>query len=123
HVGMQETLWVFGLLLVAVAYAAVSSIAGDQIVLVGLDVMLSAAAIGIPLEALYFLLLALALHTNHRAPKGWYWRSFEHHGLLSTAQRMYILPFFYTGALAFLGIVIGISICILGFLALAFRNN
>ena len=120
---MQETLWVLGLLLVAVAYAAVSSIAGDQIVLVGLDVMLSAAAIGIPLEALYFLLLAVALHTNRRAPKGWYWRSFEHHGSLSTGQRMYILPFFYTGALAFLGIVIGITICILGFVALVVRNR
>lgn len=119
---MQETLWVFGLLLVAVAYAAVSSVAGDQIVYVGLDVMLSSAAFGIPLEALYFLLLALALHANRLAPKGWYWRSFEHHDSLSTSQRIYILPFFYTGALAFLGIVIGISICILGFAALTFRN-
>lgn len=120
---MQETLWVLGLLIVAVAYAAVSSIAGDQIVLFGLDVMLSAAAFGIPLEALYFLLLGVALHINRRATKGWYWRSFEHHDSLSTPQRMYILPIFYTGALAFLGIVIGITICVLGFVALVIRSR
>lgn len=111
------------LLLVAVAYAAVSSVAGDQLLLVGLDVMLASAAVGIPLEALYFLLLAWALHANRRAHRGWYWRSFDHHDSLSPAQRRFILPIFYTGALAFLGIVLGISICILGFLALVFHPS
>lgn len=115
---MQETLWVLGLLLLAIAYAAVSSVGGDQLVLVGMDVMLGAAAVGIPLEALYFLLMALALRGSQRAPKGWYWRSFEHHDKLFPSQRVYILPAFYLGALAFLGIVLGITICILGFIAL-----
>jgi hypothetical protein len=119
---MLETLLVVGLLLIALAYAAVSSIAGDQLLLVGLDVMLNAAAFGIPLEALYFLLLAWALHANRSAPKGWYWRSFEHHGSLSPTQRPFILPIFYAGALSFLGIVIGISICVLGFIALVLRG-
>lgn len=120
---MQEALWVLGLLLLACAYAVVSAVAGDQLLWVGLDVMLSSAAVGIPLEVVYFFLLALALHTNRRAPKGWYWRPFEHHDSLSSAQRLYILPPYYAGGLAFLGIVLGIAICVLGFLALAFYNQ
>ncbi|HTU59992.1 MAG TPA: hypothetical protein VMF89_16180 [Polyangiales bacterium] len=119
---MLEALWVLGLLLLACAYAIVSAMAGDELVLVGLDVMLSSAAVGVPLEVIYFFLLALALHANRRAVKGWYWRSFEHHGSLSHAQRLYILPPFYVGALAFLGIVLGIVICVLGFLALVVHN-
>jgi hypothetical protein len=119
---MQEALWVLGLLLLACAYAVVSAVAGDALLLVGLDVMLSSAAVGIPLEVVYFLMLAWALHANRRAAKGWYWRSFEHHGGLSPAQRRYILPPFYAGALAFLGIVLGIVICVLGFVALVMHN-
>jgi hypothetical protein len=119
---MQETLWVLGMLLAAFAYAAVSSLAGDQLLLVGLDVMLASAAFGIPLELLYFLTLAWALHKNRRAPKGWYWRSFEHHDSLSPTQRPVVLPIFYAGALAFLGIVLGIAICVLGFIGLFFGS-
>lgn len=120
---MQEALWVLGLLLLACAYAVASAIGGDELLLVGLDVMLSSAAVGIPLEVVYFLLLAWALHANRRAAKGWYWRSFEHHGNLSQSQRLYILPTFYAGALAFLGIVLGIVICVLGFVALVMHNQ
>ena len=119
---MQEALWVLGLLLLACAYAIVSAVAGDELLLVGLDVMLSSAAVGIPLELIYFVLLAWALHANRRAVKGWYWRSFEHHGSLSHGQRWYILPPFYGGALAFLGIVLGIVICVLGFVALVMHK-
>lgn len=120
---MLETLWVIGLLLLACAYAVVSAVAGDELVLVGLDVMLASAAVGVPLEVVYFLLLALALHANRHAAKGWYWRSFEHHGSLSHAQRWCILPPFYVGALAFLGIVLGIVICVLGFVGLVVHNQ
>lgn len=119
---MQEALWVLGLLLLACAYAVVSAVAGDELLLVGLDVMLSSAAVGIPLELVYFLLLTWALHANRRAAKGWYWRSFEHHASLSPSQRRFILPPFYAGALAFLGIVLGIAICVLGFVALVMHN-
>jgi hypothetical protein len=119
---MQEALWVLGLLFLACAYAAVNAVAGDQLLLVGLDLMLSSAAVGVPLEIMYFLLLAWALHVNRRAANGWYWRSFEHHDCLSQSQRLYILPPFFAGALAFLGIVLGIVICLLGFAALIFHN-
>jgi hypothetical protein len=119
---MQEALWVLGLLLLACAYALVSAVAGDELLLVGLDVMLSSAAVGIPLELVYFVLLAWALHANHRAAKGWYWRPFEHHDNLSAAQRLYVLPPYYVGALAFLGIVLGIVICVLGFVALVMHH-
>lgn len=115
---MLETLWVLGLLLLACAYAAVSAVPGDQLLFTGLDVMLSSAAVGIPLEAAYFAVLAWALHSNRRTVRGWYWRPFEHHDGLSPAQRICVLPPFYVGGLAFLGIVLGIMICVLGFIAL-----
>jgi hypothetical protein len=120
---MQETLWVLGFLLAAAAYVAATLVAPDQLVMAGQYVMFHAAAIGVPLELIYFGLLAWALHRNADAPRGWYWRSFESHSLLRPSQRLWIMPPFYLGALAFLGIVLGIVISIVGFLAaLGFRT-
>jgi hypothetical protein len=79
--------------------------------------MLRSAALGIPLEIIYFGLLAWALWANGDAPGGWYQRSFEHHSRLQPWQRFWILPPFYAGALAFFGIVVGIAISLLGFVA------
>jgi hypothetical protein len=114
---MQEALWVLGILLTICALAVAKLVPADQLVSVGQQVMLGAAAFGVPLEVVYFALLAWALHKNGNAPRGWYWRSFEHHHLLQTWQRRVILPPFILGALAFLGIVLGIVISLLGFAA------
>ena len=115
---MQEALWVLGVLLAIGAYAAVRSLPADQLVIAGQFVMLRSAALGVPLEIVYFSLLAWALHANADAPRGWYLRSFEHHFRLRPWQRLWILPPFYAGAVAFLGIVIGIVISLLGFVTL-----
>jgi hypothetical protein len=113
---MQEALWVFLVLVVLSALAAVRVVPGEQLVIAGQYLMLRAAAVGVPLEAVYFTLLAWGLRANGGAPRGWYWRSFEHHDRLRPWQRRWILPSFYAGALAFLGIVLGILISILGFI-------
>lgn len=112
---MQEALWVLLVLIVLAALAAVRIVPGEQLVLAGQYLMLRSAALGVPLEAVYFVLLAWALRANGDAPRGWYWRSFEHHERLHTWQRRWIMPPFYAGALAFLGIVFGIIISVLGF--------
>src|SRR5690348_10658318 len=114
---MQELLWVAALLLLVGAWAAVGLVPGDALVLAGRSVMLGSAALGIPLELVYFALLGWALHTNGATPEGWYWRSFAHHHLLSPRQRLIVLPPFYAGALAFLGIGLGIAITVLGFVS------
>lgn len=114
---MHEALWVLGLLLVVGAYAAIGLVPGDVLVLTGQYVMLGSAAVGVPLELLYFALLAWALRLNGTAPDGWYWRSFNHHHLLTRQQRFLVLPPFYAGALAFLGIALGIAIVLLGFVS------
>ena len=114
---MHELLWVMGLLVLVGAWAAVGLVPGDSLVLGGQYVMLSSAAVGVPLEILYFALLAWALHFNGAAPPGWYWRSFDHHHLLTPLQRRLVLPPFYGGALAFLGIGLGIAIVVLGFVS------
>ena len=118
---MQELLWVIGLLALIGAWAAIGLVPGDALVMAGERVMLSAAALGVPLELVYFALLAWALHTNGTAPTGWYWRSFAHHHLLSERQRLLVLPPFYAGALAFLGIGLGILIVVLGFVSVLAR--
>ena len=114
---MQELLWVIGLLALVSAWAAVRLVPGFVIVFAGQTLMLGSAAVGIPLELVYFALLAWALHANGEVPKGWYWRSFAHHHLLTRQQRLWVLPPFYAGALAFLGIGLGIAIVVLGFIA------
>ncbi|MET0388443.1 MAG: hypothetical protein ABW321_20905 [Polyangiales bacterium] len=114
---MQEALWVLGLLLAIGAYAAVGAVPADQLVMVGQFVMLRSAAFGVPLEVVYFGLMTWALWANGDAPRRWYMRSFEHHGRLRGWQRLWILPPFYAGALAFLGISLGIVISLLGFVA------
>lgn len=114
---MLEAFWVIGLLLVVCGYAAIGLVPGDVLVVTGQGVMLSSAAIGLPLELLYFALLGWALRANDATPKGWYWRSFAHHHLLTKPQRLVVLPPFYAGALAFVGIALGIAIVLLGFIS------
>jgi len=114
---MQEALWVLGVLLAMCALAVARLVPADQLVVVGQRVMLGAAAFGVPLEALYFGLLAWALRANGAAPRGWFWRPFDHHHQLRGWQRRLILPPYYLGALAFLGIVFGIVTSLLGFAA------
>ena len=116
---MQEVLWVIGLVVAVGAYAAIGVVPPFQLVALGQLVMLSAAAIGLPLELLYFALLAWVLHANGKAQRGWYWRSFDHHGALTPAQRPWVLTSFYLGALAFLMTAIGIATVLLGFVAAA----
>jgi hypothetical protein len=114
---MQEALWVLGILLIVGALALARLVPADQLVMTGQQLMLAAAAFGVPLEALYFALLGWALHANADAPAGWYWRSFDHHPRLRAWQRYWVMPPFYLGAVAFLGIVLGIAISLLGFFA------
>lgn len=116
---MQEALWVIGLLVLIGAYASLGVVPSYDLVTAGQVVMLSAAAIGVPLELLYFALLGWALRANGKAVRGWYWRSFDHHGSLTRAQRPWVLTPFYLGALAFLAIAIGIAAVLFGFVAAA----
>lgn len=106
-----------GILLAVGAYAALRAVPADQLVLTGQYVMLRSAAVGVPIEIVYFGLMAWALYANDDAPRGWYLRSFEHHFRLRSWQRLGILPLFYAGALAFLCISLGIAISVLGFIA------
>jgi hypothetical protein len=116
-VAMAEAVWALVLLVVLGAITAARTFAWGELIEVGQALMLRASAIGIPLELVYFALLALALRNNPARPRGWYWRSFEHHHLLTRTQRLRVLPFFFLGALAFLGIALGIGLVLLGAIA------
>jgi hypothetical protein len=111
---MAEIGWALLLLLVLGAITAARWFGWSELVELGQTLMLRSSGVGIPLELVYFTLLAITIRKHSACPKGWYWRSFEHHHLLTATQRRYVLPFFYLGALAFLGIAIGIGMVLLG---------
>ena len=119
---MREAGYVLLLLLVLGMAVATAAIPWFPIVETGQQLMLGAATVGIPLELVYFALLAVALGHNGQRPAGWYWRSFDHHHLLSPRQRRWVLPWFVAGALAFTAIALGIGITLLGLVA-AVRQN
>ena len=114
---MPELLWVIGVLMLISAAAIVQLVPWPYLLEAGNQFMLAAAALGVPLEGIYYLLLGLTLSYAGTRPRGWYWRPFKHHHLLSVRQRWLVLPFFYSGALSFLAIVFGIGVTLLGMLA------
>jgi hypothetical protein len=112
--GMMEALWALLLLLVLGAVTAARMFAWGELIESGQALMLRSSALGIPIELLYFALLGLLLQKYPETPRGWYWRTFEHHHLLTPRERAWVLPLFYLGALAFLGIALGIGLVLLG---------
>lgn len=108
-------MWAALLLLALAAFGASAMFPWDQVMVFGRDLMLASAAFGIPFELTYFVLLGVALGRPGPRPRGWYWRSFLHHRLLSRRARFAVLPWFYLGALSFLGIGLGILIVLLAF--------
>jgi hypothetical protein len=115
---MKETLWVFGIVALSSAVTAAGVLPALEIVRTGEGIMLACASIGIPLEIFYFLLLGVALRAGPEpVPGGWFWRPFAHHHLLTPAWYRAVIPVFAGGALAFLGIVLGVAVVVLGMLA------
>lgn len=115
--GMPELIWVVAALLAVFGFGLVELVPWTDLLAAGNAVMLGCAAVGVPLEILYFASLGLALQLNGTRPPGWFWRPFQHHHLLVRRQKLCILPFYYSGALSFLGIVIGILLVVLGIVA------
>lgn len=116
---MAEAGWALGLLLLLGGVTAVEMLGFANLVELGQQIMLGSAALGIPLELAYYVLLGLAIARHPACPRDWYWRPFMHHQLLDTRARWIVLPLFYLGALSFLGIVIGILTVLLAFVAAA----
>lgn len=116
---MAELLWAGLIAVVLAAVAATTLFPWDVLIDAGMSLMLGSAVLAIPIEVVYFGLLWRALRRDGPAPRGWYWRSFEHHHRLDGGQRLRVLPWFYVGAAGFAGISLGISVVLLGFLAAA----
>ena len=110
---MHEALWVIALLVLFGAIGVAQAVPWVVLMAAGNRLMFNAAGIGIPAELVYFSLLAICLHRNGAVPRGWYWRSFEHHHLLSDGQRWVVLPVFFLGAFCFVLIVLGIAVVLL----------
>lgn len=115
---MRETLWVLAIVVVSCAVTAAGSLPALEIVQAGESVMLGCAVVGVPLQGVYFATLGLALHAGPaEVPAGWYWRPFAHHHLLTVPWRRLVIPCFAAGALAFVGIVLGVATVVLGMIA------
>jgi hypothetical protein len=111
---VPEIVWVVAVVLLLFAVGAVELVPWVQLIDAGNTLMLHSATLGIPLELIYFVALGIALTQTGNRPRGWYWRTFQHHHLLTRTQRVLVLPWFVAGALAFLCIVLGIVIAVLG---------
>jgi hypothetical protein len=116
---VPEVLWVVGLLLLFGAVGAVQLVPWVTLIQIGNALMLDSAALGVPLELVYYALLGGILTWTGQRPNGWYWRPFLHHHLLSRGQKLLVLPWFFAGALSFLSITLGIAVALLGMLAAA----
>jgi hypothetical protein len=116
---MRETTWVIGVILLCFAGVALQALPDVDWLRLGRSLMLASASVGIPLELLYFGALAVALQTRHSAgaPSGWYWRPFDQHGLLSSAAKCVVLPFYYGGAAAFVAVIVGVLMVVVAMIA------
>ena len=114
---MRETALALGIALSLLAVATLLTLPSETVMVEGTRVMLGAAAVGVPLEVVYFTALAIALGRRAALPKGWYWRSFDHHHRLRGAERRIVLPIFYAGALAFLICILAIVTTLVGLVA------
>ncbi len=120
---MPEVVWVVGIVLLLGALGLVQVVPWPDLMRAGYDLMLDSAGLGIPLELLYFASLAIALRQSGRLVTGWYWKPFLHHHLLTREQKFLVLPWFITGSLAFLGIVLGIALTVLGMIAAVVQSK
>jgi len=87
----------------------------DPVTLVnaGRGLMLNAIVVAVPFELAYFGALAVALR-RHGSPRGWAWRSFDFHDLLSSAERRWVLPWFYVGTFAMGFAMLGVLVVVVG---------
>ncbi len=106
---MRELGLVFGICLVMGGLCLVVLLDPERVMLAGRSLMLWSAAIAVPLEGLYFLGLFLA-RRRQGAPKGWYWRSFEHHDRLGPRERWLVLGCFVAGGLGMVLATLGVVV-------------
>ncbi len=114
---MQELAWASLVLVALGAVTATVLLPWEQLLGAGQSLMLTSAAVGIPLEIVYYAALGILLGYGRERPKGWQWRSFDYHKELSARGKLLVLPFFFAGALAFLLSGLGIGIVVLAFVA------
>ncbi len=117
--GMLELAWAFLLILALGAVTATVLVPWQGLLETGQVVMVASAAIGIPLEIIYYAALGFLLGRGRTRPAGWHWRSFAYHKELSPRARLIVLPFFFAGALAFLFAALGIGLVFIAFVAAA----
>lgn len=119
---MRELAWVVAALLGAAALGAVRWAPWEPMLEAGNELMLGAATLAVPLELVYFAALGLALRASGAPPKGWYWRSFDHHDRLGLGAKWVVLPFFYVGTLCMLATVLGIGLVLLALIGAAVQE-
>lgn len=120
---VREAGWSLAIVALLGALAAAQRLGAESLVMLGQGVMVRAAAVGLPCEVVYFAALAAALRRAGGAPRGWYWRSFEHHHRLTPRARRWVLPWFYVGTLAMLAIVLGVVLVVLALAGVALRGG
>ncbi len=117
---MKEAWWVIAAVGLMMLVGVARALPFMDVLRVGQATMLYGAGIGVPLEVAYFAALGVSLRMNRTLPKGWFWRPFDHHHLLSPRQRLAVLPFYVTGALSFALATLGILIVLIAIAGVSF---
>lgn len=104
---VRELLVVAVVALVLGAIGVVRFVDPATVMLLGREIMLGSIAVAIPFELAYFGGLAWAARRGD-FPRGWYWRSYEHHQRLSGGERRWVLSCFMVGSLCMVVSVLGI---------------
>ncbi len=111
---MREIALALGIAALLGGFAVALTAPPELVMIAGRNVMLLGGVVGTPIEVVYFGLLAWTLSRRSALPRGWYWRTFDHHWLLVGRERWVVLPWFYAGAFAFVVCVLGIVASALG---------
>ena len=109
---MREVLYAFGLFAIIGLIGLVAFLDPVQVMAWSQTLMVWGVTLAAPFELAYFAGLGRALHRTD-APRGWYWRSFDHHKALGPRERYLVLGCFAVGstlmALASLAVVVVIA--------------
>jgi hypothetical protein len=114
---MPEALAVFGVVIALLVLGVVAIVLPiETLAMTGGACILVGFLIGIPAGIYYHYVLYRCLATRGKVPSGFVWHPTSYHGQLRGDELRRVRPWFLTGAACFGLIMLGSTLCMLGFL-------
>ena len=114
---MTEALIVFGVVIALVVLGVLAIVLPiEALAITGGACIVAGFVIGVPAGIYYHYILYRCLATRGKVPSGFIWHPTSFHSLLRAEERRRVWPWFATGAACFGLIMLGSTLCLLGFL-------